>query len=83
MQIFWPVFISENANAINKSKTEKGEVAYAKLVGENGREFYIKENSNLQIDIGREKKEGDLNYFNLSDSNTLSKKHAHIFWDYD
>jgi hypothetical protein len=57
--------------------------AYARLVAQNGREFYIKEGSKLEIMIGREKKADDLNYFNLSDSNTLSKQHATIFWDYD
>ena len=45
----------------------KGEYALAKLIGENGREFYITEKSTLEIDIGREKRLNDPNYFNLSD----------------
>lgn len=52
---------------MNCQEQEQGESAFAKLVGENGREFYIKEGSSLEIDIGREKRAGDLNYFNLSD----------------
>ena len=51
------------------------------MVGENGREFYITEKSTLEIDIGREKRVDDPNYFNLSDQNTMSKKHASICWD--
>ena len=50
-------------------------------MAQNGREFYIKEGSKLEVTIGREKKTDDLNYFNLSDQNTLSKEHAVIFWD--
>jgi len=63
--------------------TEKTERAYARIVAQNGREFYIKEGSKLEIMIGREKKADDLNYFNLSDQNTLSKQHATIFWNPD
>ena len=33
------------------------------------------------VDIGREKRTDDPSYFNLSESNTMSKKHARIFWD--
>ena len=47
------------------------------------REFYIREGSKLEIEIGREKRQDDYNYFSLSDSNTLSKKHAIIFWDFE
>ena len=33
------------------------------------------------MDIGREKRDGDPNYFCLADQNTISKKHAQISWD--
>ena len=46
------------------------------MIAENGRSFYITESSSLTIDIGREKRANDPNYFNLSDQNTMSKKHA-------
>ena len=51
------------------------------MVSENGSNFYITERSCLTIDIGREKRINDPNYYNLSDQNTMSKKHAQIFWD--
>ena len=41
------------------------------------------ETSKLEIEIGREKRLDDYNYFSLSDQNTLSKKHAIIFWDFE
>ena len=63
-----------------KNTKENGESAYAKIIAENGRSFYIKEDSSLEIDIGREKKD-DPNYFCLADQNTISKKHAQIAWD--
>ena len=75
-------FCSDQAKTRNlEQKKESGESAYAKLLGENGREFYIREKSSLEIDIGREKRANDPNYFNLADQNTMSKKHASIFWD--
>ena len=64
-----------------KQKAGAGPAAYAKLVAENGREFFIKEDSSLEVDIGREKRDNDLNYFCLADQNTISKKHAQISWD--
>ena len=63
-------------------KKEAGAAAFGKIVAENGREFYIKEDSSLEIDIGREKKGDDPNYFCLADQNTISKKHAQISWDF-
>ena len=48
-------------------ETDEGEEGYGKLVAENGREFVIKPGSTMDIDIGREKRPNDLNYFNLSD----------------
>ena len=66
---------------INLKRKEPGHTAYAKMVAENGREFYIKEDSSLEIDIGREKKDNDPNYFCLADQNTISKRHAQIAWD--
>ena len=63
-------------------QVEQGQRAYAKIVSENNREFYITEESKLDIDIGREKKNPlDPNYFTLAEQNTISKKHANIFWD--
>ena len=59
-----------------KNKAEPGDSAYAKIIAENGREFFIKEDSSLEVDIGREKRDGDPNYFCLADQNTISKKHA-------
>ena len=53
-----------------------GEAALACMEAENGRIFYITEKSTLTIDIGREKRVNDPNYFNLSDQNTMSKKHV-------
>ena len=75
-------FKREQARNLNSKVYKKGEKAHAKLVAENGREFFIQETSSLIVDIGREKRT-DPNYFNLSDQNTLSKKHAQIFWDFD
>lgn len=56
--------------------------AYGRIIAENGREFYIEEDSSLEIDIGREKRDRDPNYFCLADQNTISKKHAQISWDF-
>ena len=67
---------------MNLSKTEVGQAAFAKIVAENGREFYIREDSSLEIDIGREKRGNDPNYFCLADQNTISKKHVQITWDF-
>jgi hypothetical protein len=75
---------SDKAKTYNLNLTsQRGERAYAKLVAQNEREFYIREGSKLEIEIGREKRQDDYNYFSLSDSNTLSKKHAIIFWDFE
>lgn len=52
---------------VNLKKKEQGPKAFAKVVAENGREFYIKEDSSLEIDIGREKRGDDPNYFCLAD----------------
>ena len=67
---------------MNTQNTESGATAFAKIVVENGREFYIREDSSLEIDIGREKRGDDPNYFCLAEQNTISKKHAQIFWDF-
>ena len=53
-------------------------MAYAKLVAENGKEFYVNE---LDLEIGRESKLQCGKYFCLAESNTISKNHAKIFWD--
>ena len=53
-----------------------GEPALAMMECENGRIFYITDKSTLTVDIGREKRANDPNYFNLSDQNTMSKKHV-------
>jgi hypothetical protein len=67
--------------------------SFAKLQAENGKTFNFTHVNDLTgdkkppvchaiyADIGREKRDGDLNYFNLSESNTMSKRHARIFWD--
>jgi len=59
--------------------------SYGKLVAENGKEYYIrKHDGNISFEIGREKRPlDDATYFNLDAANTLSKKHALIFWDID
>ena len=61
------------------------EPAYAKLVADNGREYYVQQQAStgeIKFDIGREKHEpNDPSYFFLAESTTLSKKHAEIFWD--
>ena len=52
----------------NTKTIEKGQSAYAKIVAENGREFYITEESKLEVDIGRERKVPfDPNYFTLAE----------------
>ncbi|CDW82396.1 fork head transcription factor 1 [Stylonychia lemnae] len=62
------------------STLDRGEEAYAKLVSENFRVFYMTE---LEVEIGREKKDNDPKYFCLAETGTLSKQHAKIFWDKD
>ncbi len=57
---------------------ETGEEAFAKLVSENGKIFYINE---LDIEIGRDPKLSSSKYFCLAETGTLSKNHAKIFWD--
>lgn len=54
-------------------------------MAENGREYLIQEHEGqISFEIGREKKDlSDPTYFNLAETTTLSKKHAHIFWDID
>ena len=66
----------------NLRNKEAGASAYGRIIAENGREFYIREDSSLEIDIGREKRGDDPNYFCLADQNTISKKHAQISWDF-
>ncbi len=60
------------------SEIVKGDTAYAKLVCENGKEFYMKE---LECEIGREAKLSSPKYFCIAETNTISKNHAKIFWD--
>lgn len=57
---------------------EDGENAYAKLVSDNGKEFYINEE---MIEIGRDSKAQGPKYFCLSEAITLSKNHLKIFYD--
>jgi hypothetical protein len=61
------------------------EPCYGKLVADNGREYFIQVyDGGIKFEIGREKKPlTDPCYFNLAETNTLSKKHAEIFWDID
>ena len=54
--------------------------ACAKIVTFEGKEFYVKEGV-LEINLGREKISGANDYFQIGDSNTISKRHAKIFWD--
>ena len=64
------------------SKIIIAEEACAKLVTEEKREFYIKEGIK-EITLGREKNQDTFNYFQIGETNTISKKHARIFWDND
>ena len=56
-----------------------GVEACAKIVTFEGKEFYVKENVH-EVNLGREKKTAP-DYFQIGDSNTISKLHAKIFWD--
>ena len=58
---------------------------YGKLVAENGRSYMIQDlQGQIKFQIGREKRDlSDPTYFNLAETNTLSKKHVEIFWDMD
>ncbi len=56
---------------------EEGDTAFAKLVAENGRQFYMKE---LEVEVGRELKMEGPKYFCLAETNTISKNHIKIFW---
>ena len=63
---------------------EAPEPAFAKIVADNGREYYVRaqQTGEIKFDIGREKRElTDPAYFHLAESTTLSKQHAQIFWD--
>lgn len=60
------------------TEVEKGDAAFAKIVCDNGREFYLKE---TECEIGRDAKGQGPKYFCLSEQNTVSKQHAKIFWD--
>ena len=57
-----------------------GETAYAKIVSNNGKEFYINE---LELEIGRDTKSQGPKYFCLSETITLSKNHIKIFFSSD
>ena len=72
----WPHNGREDAARLNLKQVREGKSAFAKIITENGREFFIQEESSLEIDIGREKRGDDPNYFCLADQNTISKKHA-------
>jgi predicted component of type VI protein secretion system len=52
-------------------------MAYAKVVAENGREFYMREE---EFEIGREAKLEGPRYFCVAENNTISKNHVKIFW---
>ena len=71
-----PKLTNDQVDALN-STLEKGETAYAKVVAENGKEFYMCED---EFEIGREVKMQGPRYFCLAESNTISKNHAKIFW---
>ena len=55
--------------------------AVARIVTQDGPEFYIKEGIN-EVMLGREKVVSD-HYFQIGENNTISKKHARIFWDHN
>ncbi len=74
-----PKLTNEQVDAMN-STLEKGETAFAKVVAENKREFYMFED---EFEIGREIKMQGPRYFCLAESNTISKNHAKIFWKDD
>ena len=53
--------------------------ACAKIVTEQNREFYLEEGV-TEVILGREKKVAK-DYFQIGESNTISKQHAKVFWD--
>ena len=53
--------------------------ACAKIVTEQNREFYLEEGV-TEVILGREKKVSK-DYFQIGESNTISKQHAKVFWD--
>ena len=55
-------------------------MACAKFITAEGREFYVSD-SVTEVLLGREKKDGDPAYFQIGESNTISKQHAKVFWD--
>ncbi len=55
-----------DAKQINRGDDRRSN-AFGRIIAENGREFYIREDSSLEIDIGREKRGDDTNYFCLAD----------------
>ena len=52
--------------------------AYARLVNEYGAIFEMRE---LEMEMGREKRMEGAKYWCVAESNTISKNHAHIFWN--
>ena len=56
-----------------------GHKAIAKIITIENKEFYIRENMR-EITLGREKNDIP-DYFQIGETNTISKKHARIFWD--
>ena len=63
----------------NKAAVVTGPIACAKIVTHEGREFYLLPET-MEVQLGREAK-SELNYFQIGDSNTISKLHARIYWD--
>ncbi len=56
-----------------------GSEALAKILTNENKEFYIKEGVH-EVSLGREKQLTD-DYFQIGENNTISKRHARIFWD--
>eukprot|EP00347_Sterkiella_histriomuscorum_P012827 403367076 len=67
----------EQIDQLNQ-QLEQSESAFAKLVCNNDKVFYMTE---LEFEIGREVRPNDPKYFCLAETGTLSKNHAKIFWD--
>lgn len=62
------------------TQLELGQTAFAKILVENGPEFYMNE---LEVEMGRERSMQGPKYFCIGETNTISKNHARIFWKDD
>ena len=75
-----PNFVHDAAQVLeDNSGCVFGQEALAKVITQDGLQFFIKDGIN-EITLGREKNTSDT-YFQIGENNTISKKHARIFWD--